>query len=563
MNKEASKSKEKYFFWLIFVAAFGFRFWGLNSFEMQQDPALNSMRALGWFDFLVGVGQTSPLVWFGHIPWWGNLSFHDHPPVSFFLQFLTFKIFGDHTFTAFLPFLLAGVLTAAAIFIFIKKFKTFSAAFFSALLFAFSSYSVWASRTGYLEGLELFFIILSILFLLSYVFYKKSKYLYYWAAAATLAVLTKYTAIFLFPAAILFLLLSERRVFKTKAFLLSLILILVILAPVIVYNIEVFLARGHFDAAFSSMVGMKPQDYEVLSYREVNVDVFGNLKGIFEVLRQNLSIPYFITFLFGLGWALFKIIKRKADNLILLLVLNLLLMFLMFAFSGAGARFLGITTPFLSILTVLGFLDALEYLKKFATARKLLISIGVLVLAFELFFSVNTNILKRPVLSSNYFYSPDRFYSHGFEEMDRFFRKEILGPFPKLKRTTVLTDETTTHDLKNRDAILVDERADWFSRVWYVDRYVYYYNSPFVYFSDLNRAAAQGKAGIFELLRKAGARSTWLVIAKGDNIVSREKNSYNDLLVALSEKLEQDAIAPVREIRDYKGQVVFAIYHVK
>ena len=78
-----ARSSQKWWLAGILGLAALLRFWNLWRFGLHHDAALNSMRAFGWFDFLVGKGQTGPLIWLGHIPWWGNLSFHDHPPLAF------------------------------------------------------------------------------------------------------------------------------------------------------------------------------------------------------------------------------------------------------------------------------------------------------------------------------------------------------------------------------------------------------------------------------------------------------------------------------------------------
>ena len=64
---------KKYFPYLlagIILLASLLRLWGISSLDVQHDHAINSFRALGWLDYLVGEGQTSPIIWFGTIPWW-------------------------------------------------------------------------------------------------------------------------------------------------------------------------------------------------------------------------------------------------------------------------------------------------------------------------------------------------------------------------------------------------------------------------------------------------------------------------------------------------------------
>jgi 4-amino-4-deoxy-L-arabinose transferase-like glycosyltransferase len=112
--------------------------------------------------------QTTPVDWFEAIPWWSKLSFHDAPPLVFILQFLTFKLFGISTFTARLPFALAGLGSVILLYFVIKKLYHANAALLGSFILSILTYHVWASRVGYLEAVALFFILLTIyLFLLA------------------------------------------------------------------------------------------------------------------------------------------------------------------------------------------------------------------------------------------------------------------------------------------------------------------------------------------------------------------------------------------------------------
>lgn len=141
------------------------RFYNLWNLGLSGDPALNSMRAVGWFDFLATEGQTSPIIWFGEIPWWGNLSFHDHPPLVFFIQYLFFRFLGDSTFVALLPFAIAGIASMLALYVLLQSTVSKAAALVGTSLFGVSSFAISAGRNGFLEGIELFFVTLSVVFL--------------------------------------------------------------------------------------------------------------------------------------------------------------------------------------------------------------------------------------------------------------------------------------------------------------------------------------------------------------------------------------------------------------
>ena len=100
----------------ILLFAFILWIWNIGAADLVSDEALYSFRALGWHDYLATDGQTTPFQWFGQIPWWANLSFHDAPPLVFGVQKIFFVIFGDNPFGARLPFVLAMAATLYFVF---------------------------------------------------------------------------------------------------------------------------------------------------------------------------------------------------------------------------------------------------------------------------------------------------------------------------------------------------------------------------------------------------------------------------------------------------------------
>jgi len=114
--------KETLFTLSIFFVSVVLSTWNITKNEIDHDLALVAVRAAGWYDFLVGEGQTSPVQWFGKEPWWSNLSFHDHPPVSFFMLKISFLLFGENESAVRLPFVFSGISTLLFIFFFLKDF---------------------------------------------------------------------------------------------------------------------------------------------------------------------------------------------------------------------------------------------------------------------------------------------------------------------------------------------------------------------------------------------------------------------------------------------------------
>ena len=149
--------KTKYWLLAILVAAGLFRAIPMLTPDLVTDDSLYSFRALGWYDYLGG-DQASPISWFGEIPWWANLSFHDAPPVGFAVQKIFFTLFGDTVFAARVPFVLSGVVTVFLLYALLALLFDRRTGLLGAAILAVLPLHVWGSVIGYLEGIEVMFM---------------------------------------------------------------------------------------------------------------------------------------------------------------------------------------------------------------------------------------------------------------------------------------------------------------------------------------------------------------------------------------------------------------------
>ncbi len=562
MKKYNPKKIRIVFFIFIIILAVFLRFWGIPGSDLQHDTAINSVRAYGWFDYLTGQGQTSPVVWFSEIPWWANLSFHDHPPLTFFIQNIFFKVVGASTFSALLPFILAGIGVVFLIYFFLKNIELKKEALLASFLFAISAHSVWVSRSGYLEGIEIFFIFLGFICFIYFLYFDKKRYLFFWAASFSLAILSKYTAVFMFPAAILYLLIWRRDVFKMKEFWLSLVFIFLILSPLIFYNLMVFQTRGHFDAALSSMLAMHPADFEVISQRGTNTDFLSNISSTFKSIGGVSSTPFFILNILSLFYLLAKVIRKKGNLLINFLFINILMIVLMFCFGSGAVRFLSIIFPFLSISLSLMICELWQQIKIYGRFYLKILSVFLIFLfCFEVFYSVNTNILKKPIGKKGFFYSSGRFYQSGFNELEQYLKDNVFKNITE-KRKIKNFSQISSYYIKGKEVVLFDERIDWFSRMWHIDRYIIYYNAPVFYFTDLDIifSSSNIEKNFIDYLRQdLEVAGFWFVVGANEG-VNRKNQYYNELVESLEDQLILAGINPESEIKNYLGNVVFRVY---
>ena len=164
---------------LAFILLIGavLRFLGLGSSELLFDEGLYALRSIGYLDYLDAAAQPTPVEWLANqdLPWWTSLSFHDHPPLIFLIQHLSFKLFGDSLFAARLPSAIFGILSILLVYLIALRITNLnklripnSFALIAAALFSISFAAVGVSRLAMMESVLFFFILLNIYFFLRF-----------------------------------------------------------------------------------------------------------------------------------------------------------------------------------------------------------------------------------------------------------------------------------------------------------------------------------------------------------------------------------------------------------
>ncbi|MDP3727415.1 MAG: glycosyltransferase family 39 protein, partial [bacterium] len=237
---------------LVAALAFGFgmRVWNLAGPDMAVDDALYSLRSIGYVDYVAATNrQTTPVIWFSELQWWQRLSFHDGPPLGFLVQWLSFQIGGDNLLAARLPFVAAGVASIAAVFLLGRLIGGAWVGIASVGAMAVMNYAVWFSRIGNLDGFLVPWITLSIYFFLK-AKERPANYVW-WGACVGAGLATKYTFLFLGPPFAVMLAVWHRGAFRQRWFWAGCAVLLLLVSPIIVYNVMMWQARGHPDAALS------------------------------------------------------------------------------------------------------------------------------------------------------------------------------------------------------------------------------------------------------------------------------------------------------------------------
>jgi len=567
----------KTLFALILLLAFVLIFFRLTRPDMMSDDAHYSFRSIFYLDFLASQKQTVPLQWFGEIPAWSKLSFHDAPPMVFFIQHAFFKTFGVNAFAAKLPFALAGMISLVLVFLFAKDLYSPAAGLFAALFLTVNNYFIWISRVGYLEGITLCFIFASLYFLI------KSKpnvnYIFLSAVFLGFAFLSKYTSFYLIPFFLVYIFWQRRDLItgghKYKL-LASAAVVLVMFAPVIIYNVMMFKTRGHFDMQFAALFGQSAADWPIIE-RQINGNFLSNPISIFKTLSDSFSLPAFAAFIAATIFLLYEgiIFKIGAHSVILL---NLLFLTAIFVFIGSADRYLALYAPFFAIAAAYSADRILNYFKKLepvatrAPIFKYIFLVGVFVFTvYQLIFAVNTNHLYKPFGKSGIAYSPIRIENAGFKQLDEYLdsllketKADPWAMYPEFNKLPKMVERSkklnSDSSLKSFSSlILYDLNMDWFGRTWVFEKRRLASNYLFFSFDELALISSVNK----NYFKEADAGSAYIILSAAKNQSdSPMSESFSDKAGHTENYLKSQNITPIQIIRNPAGEEAFLVYFI-
>ncbi|MDO8429910.1 MAG: glycosyltransferase family 39 protein [bacterium] len=468
---------------LLAIILFGalLRFWGLGSAEFFHDEGLFAFRSIGYLDYIQNDNQTTPVQWFtnqSQLPWWTSLSFHDHPPLFFIIQQISFNLFGDSFFAARLPSAVSGILAIYLVYLILKRFFVNPAApLFAAFLLSISSIHIWISRSSLLEAFQLFLILLNIYYFFRFLDDQRQWRLF--GLTLGLAFLTKYTSIFLVPAYGFYLLIFQRDIYKKQNFYLALGLAAILFSPVLIYNFYLWETIGHFDLQFSYLFSQATPEWQAL---------LGKTQDPFSNILKNLifmySLPFLLLAMAGIGYATYKNFNSRTSFYIFWL-LNFIFITLMLVKVGSAFRFIVLyAVPAIMLIAAL-----FDYLfSKFHKEVLFRILLAVF-LAYELFFALS-------IFST--------FPNFGIVQLDKYLNSEFrnarslaipVSPNPHLN------DIIQDYALKipaadNPIMIIYDENISLSPRLWLFTRRNYYHGIPAVTVDQFKKfSREQGIAG--------------------------------------------------------------------
>lgn len=533
---------------LVFILAIAalLRFVNLSSGDPLGDEMLYAFRAVGPMDFDLATKQTTPWEWFSKtntsgsqigsgIPFWAKLSWHDHPPLVFWVQHLFIKIFGENNFAFRFPSALLGVLSVWLTYLIGIKLFSEKAGLVSALLMSVTVNSIFISRVGLQESYVIFFILLTLFFFLKSL--ENKQYLIWTGLAVGLAGLTKYTALIVIPIIFMHLLLYKRNYFKDKNLWLGILTALVILSPVIIYNIGLYKSVGHFDFQLSYIFNQHPKEWPVAPGKEEIGSLSYRVKNLIPNLIESNSYVLLLLFFVSIFW-----FKPKNNFLYIWLLFQIVL----FLFIGPTIRFLTMLTPIV-VLTVGNFISRFNY-------KYILVPIII----FELFYSINSQVTNFPWGREVWAYSPLRQenYNWGYNELEDFFSKELKNKYPKYifdsrykfieTFQSASVEQAKEKGDSNYNALIIyDESIYETAQLWILDRRQIYHGWPVIKSMDY-----------LLLPEKNSFKNNYLVIPTVEVPLRSSSLSAASVLEA---DLNKQGIEPIL-IKDKKGSVVFMVY---
>ncbi len=509
----------------ILVASAVLRLGWLSRGDTVNDEVFYAFRAVGLVDFDEAEVQTTPFEWFDpNIPSWTHFSFHDAPPLVFFVQHIFMKVFGESNFGFRFSAALAGIAAVYLIFLIGKKLFSANAGLMAAALIATTLNGVYISRIGILEPYLIFFMLLAVyLFLKSF---DSDKYFLWTGIALGFGLLTKYNAVILIPVFLAYILLFKRSYLKNKKLWLGVLLALIVFSPVIFYNLELYHAKGHFDFQISHFLGQYPKEWQVAPGREIG-NLAERLKSFVpRLINSNswLFLSLFTLSVFSFFVSLLKDFKPTlVKNSFLVIVLIFLSAFIIDVI-GPSYRFLTILTPFMALSAAIflsGFCGKIKNQKIFVYV------ILALIFGFEILYSVNNQIIYYPKGPEPWLSSKVRYenYNWGYNELQDYLENELKGKLPALTfdtRYKFLNDLRDSALEKGRKEklelypalIVYNANFDRGARLWVLDRFLIYHAWPVIseatYFDYLE---ANGP----DFYEKAGFKNYYYI--SGTNIV--------------------------------------------
>jgi len=450
----------------ILFLALGLRLYNLGGFEVTGDEGSYAYRGIGWNDFMVSTTMNTPWNWFidQNLPLWTQLSFFDHPPLHFAAIWLSTHLLGISLLTVRLPSAIFGVLSVLMIILIFYRFGWEKIGLWSGLFLAVLPWHIWISRQAQQESL-LIFLILFIIYLILGIDNKKAPYWLITGIVIGLAFLTKYSAVVIIPLLIWYF--FSKKWYKEPKFWLLALSTLIVVSPVIIYNLKFYQLRGHFDLQFSRLLHQNLSKDWPANVQMIVQGSTADFKSWPLLINQWLSLGGVLIIIIGLINGIFshsKILREKW-------------------FWGYGLLAIGITiaaiTSFDSIrgsVLIPFFLLAFGLSLKLLPQRfkiNLILPIIALLILLPAVINIYGDYLNWPSYLSGSFKPAD----NGFIAWEKWLAEKNPAQLKPIHFSSINEWAQRLYDLTletEEPIILFDHRFNWFALNWHFLRHSFY-----------------------------------------------------------------------------------------
>jgi 4-amino-4-deoxy-L-arabinose transferase-like glycosyltransferase len=325
------------------AVAAGLLFHRLSRHDPLTDEQEIAFRAVGYMDFLAAPYQTTPYEWFATPPWWVGLSFHDHPPLLFAVEHVVFRIFGDSLLALRVPFALLGIASLVLLGALARHLYGERVAAVVLALGAVNTYWLWTFRIGLQEGPVIFFLLASLYCLMRA--RDAPRWLVAWGTMAGLGLLTKYTAVVVFPISLAYLCIVTPALLRRRELWIGLLASAVVFSPVVVYNLALLRTVGHFDLQLATLLGQATPEWTVLPGKAIG-SLSGRLASLGPEFWRNATWPFGVLVAASLLVMLVSLQRSGTRSANLFVLVALLITALLVVAIGPSQRFLAMLVPF-------------------------------------------------------------------------------------------------------------------------------------------------------------------------------------------------------------------------
>lgn len=548
-------------YWLlgaILLLAVVLRGFGLTRHDVIDDEALMAFRSYGWLDTWFG-SMRSPVDLFTSEQWWQALSFHDHPPLHFWVEHFSFQRLGPTVLALRLPFVAAGMLVVILAYVVGRQLYDHRYGLVAATLTAVLNYPVWASRVGFQEGILLVWLFACLaMFVRSF---KDARWCLGVGLAFGLGALTKYSVVVMLPVLLGGYLLLYPRVVRQVWWYAGAVVAVLVMAPVIVYNAMLYRTRGHFDATLWTMLGRRHEDF-ASDYHPFSA--FGDWFNWWHWMPDGFGWLALVVTGAGLVWLLSDLVRCWRTN-------RPLRMFGWVALSAVAstAVFLSLSpgrkqyVALASLPVVLGAAYGLRWMLDAKPFGGTAVTVAVLLLAAQ---TANSQWRPQPWGIPGVAHLTLRPTSYAYRELDRYF-DEIFANQPPVYQDA-LSPQVTVHiqrryaaaygDWYSRERsplVIFDERFDFAAVRWTMLLPSIYRYRTILITSNLVEILQREGGDYFERKRFNDFRFVFFSLSRvardGDGSIFAER---------MRKRLMDAGYVPERTLPDASGRDAFVVY---